>query len=169
LVAVVATAIAAVPASAAPPTNTQALQDAVKVGNDKSGIRSHLKQLQVIADANGGNRATGTSGHAASLAYVKKKLEATGDYWSVSPQPFSADVFTALAAPTLSATPAPSAPWVADQDYEYMEFSGNGAVTNRAIQVIDFTPPTNTASASDSGYEAADFPAGGLGGKVAVI
>jgi Zn-dependent M28 family amino/carboxypeptidase len=168
LVAVVAIAVAAVPASAATLTNTQALQDAVKVGNDKTGIRSHLKQLQVIADANNGNRATGTTGHAASLAYVKKKLEATG-YWNVSTQPFSANVFTALAAPTLSATPAPSTPWVADQDFEYMEFSGNGAVTNGAIQVIDFVAPTNTASASSSGCEATDFPAGGLGGKVAVI
>src|SRR5215207_8214977 len=100
---------AAVPASAATPTDTRALRDAVNVGNDKSGIRSHLKQLQLIADSNA--------------------------RWRTR----------------RSATPAPSTPWVADQDYEYMEFSGNGAVTNRAIQVIDFTPRTNTASASDSG------------------
>jgi hypothetical protein len=75
------------PASAAPPTNTQPLQDAVKVGDGSSGIRQHLRQLQVIADANNGTRSTGTSGHAASLAYVKSQLEATG-YYDVSTQPF---------------------------------------------------------------------------------
>lgn len=38
----------------------------------------HLEQLQRIADANGGNRATGTSGFDASVAYVAAQLEATG-------------------------------------------------------------------------------------------
>jgi hypothetical protein len=60
-------------ASAAPPTDTQALQDAVKVGNDSSGIRKHLRQLQEIADLPGANgtRSTGTQGHEDSVAYVK--------------------------------------------------------------------------------------------------
>jgi hypothetical protein len=125
----VAVTVAAGPASAAPPTNTQPLQDAVKVGNGASGIRQHLRQFQVIADANNGTRSTGSSGHAASLAYVKSKLEATG-YYNVSTQPFSAQVFNVLAPPTLSATPAASPAWVAAQDFEYMEFSGSGALTN---------------------------------------
>src|SRR6185312_8055253 len=160
----------AVPASAAPPTNTQPLQDAVKVGDGSSGIRQHLRQLQVIADANGGTRATGTPGHAASLAYVKSKLDATG-YYNVSTQPFTAQVFNVLGDATLSATPAPSPAWVFNQDFEYMEFSGSGSVTNAAIAVIDFTEPTTTASASSAGCEDSDFPAGAtsLAGKVAVI
>ena len=166
----VAVAVLAGPASAAPPTNTQALQDAVKVGNGSSGIRQHLRQLQVIADANNGTRATGTSGHVASLAYVKSQLEATG-YYNVSTQPFSAQVFNVLAPPTLSATPAASPAWLADQDFEYMEFSGSGAVSNAPIAVIDFVEPTATASTSNAGCEDADFPAGAtsLAGKVAVI
>jgi Zn-dependent M28 family amino/carboxypeptidase len=166
----VAVTVAAGPASAAPPTNTQPLQDAVKVGNGASGIRQHLRQFQVIADANSGTRSTGSSGHAASLAYVKSKLEATG-YYNVSTQPFSAQVFNVLAPPTLSATPAASPAWVADQDFEYMEFSGSGALTNAPIAVIDFAEPTTTASTSNGGCEDADFPAGAtsLAGKVAVI
>jgi Peptidase family M28/PA domain len=166
----VAVTVAAGPASAAPPTNTQPLQDAVKVGNGASGIRQHLRQFQVIADANNGTRSTGSSGHAASLAYVKSKLEATG-YYNVSTQPFSAQVFNVLAPPTLSATPAASPAWVADQDFEYMEFSGSGALTNAPIAVIDFAEPTTTASTSNGGCEDADFPAGAtsLAGKVAVI
>jgi Zn-dependent M28 family amino/carboxypeptidase len=154
-------------ASAAPPTDTQALQDAVKVGNDRSGIRRHLKELQKIADENGGTRSTGTSGHEASVEYVKKQLEATG-YYNVSTQPFTARVFNELAAPTLSATPAASPAWVVDQDFEYMEFSGSGSVTNAPIAVIDFAEPTTTASTSSAGCEASDFPAD-LTGKVAVI
>lgn len=170
VLSVLATAVPAGAASAAPPTSTQPLQDAVNVGNGASGIRQHLRQLQVIADANNGTRSTGTSGHAASLAYVKSKLEASG-YYDVSTQPFSAQVFNVLAPPTLSATPAPSPAWVADQDFEYMEFSGSGAVANAPIAVIDFVEPTTTASASSAGCEDADFPAGAtsLAGKVAVI
>ena len=168
VLAVGAAAALAAPASAAPPTDTQALQDAVQVGNGSSGIRAHLRQFQVIADQNGGTRSTGTPGHAASLAYVKQQLESTG-YYNVSTQPFTARVFNELAPPTLSATPAPSPAWAVDQDFEYMEFSGNGSVTNAPIAVIDFTEPTTTASASSAGCEASDFPAGGLAGKVAVI
>jgi hypothetical protein len=50
---------------AAPPTDTTALQAAVTVGNDNSGIRKHLRALQEIADQPGSNgtRATGTLGH----------------------------------------------------------------------------------------------------------
>jgi Zn-dependent M28 family amino/carboxypeptidase len=155
-------------ASAAPPTNTQALQDAVKAGDGNSGIRKHLRQLQVIADQNGGTRSTGTSGHEASVAYVKQQLEATG-YYNVSTQPFTARVFNELAAPTLSATPAASPAWAVDQDFEYMDFSGSGSVSNAPIAVIDFAEPTTTASTSSAGCEASDFPAGGLAGKVAVI
>jgi Zn-dependent M28 family amino/carboxypeptidase len=170
VVSVAAAAALAAPAMAAPPINTQPLQDAVKVGNASSGIRQHLRQLQVIADANNGTRATGTPGHVASLEYVKSRLEATG-YFKVSTQPFTARVFNVLAAPTLSANPAQSPAWVADQDFEYMEFSANGSVTNAPIAVIDFAEPTTTASASSAGCEDSDFPAGAtsLAGKVAVI
>lgn len=171
LAAVVACATCAATAgsaSAAAPTDSTALQDAVSVGDDTSGIRKHLRQLQVIADANGGTRSTGSQGHLDSLAYVKSQLDATG-YFTTSTQPFTATVFNELAPPTLSATPAPGDPWAAGDDYEYMEFSGNGAVTDAPIAVIDFAEPTSTASTSSSGCEASDFPAGGLAGKVAVI
>src|ERR687887_2269359 len=81
-VAMVGAAAFAAPAAAAPPTDTKALQDAVQVGDGDSGIRAHLKALQEIADREGANgtRATGTQGHADSLAYVKQQLEATGYY-----------------------------------------------------------------------------------------
>lgn len=50
-------------ASAAVPTNTEALRDAVTVG----GIMEHEQEFQKIADENGGTRASGTPGYDASL------------------------------------------------------------------------------------------------------
>ena len=86
------------------------MQKAVTVGNGKAGIRSHLKQLQLIADrpGNNGNRATATQGHRDSAAYVEKQLATTGGYWKVTEQPFVADIFEETAAPTLTPNPAPS-------------------------------------------------------------
>ena len=51
---------------AAPPT--------VSVAN----VNAHLQQLQTIATSNGGNRATGTAGHAATTTYLQQKLQAAG-------------------------------------------------------------------------------------------
>lgn len=168
----VAAALGAVagPALAAPQTQTQALQDAVKVGNGKSGILRHAKALQQIADANNGTRATGTSGHEASADYVVKQLKATG-YYNVSSQSFIAPVFTELAPPSLSADPPPTSAWAEGSDYANMEFSGTGNVVDAPIAVIDFTEPTTQASASSAGCEDSDFPAGAtsLAGTVAVI
>ncbi len=41
-------------------------------------VSAHLQQLQNIANANGGNRATGKPGYLASLNWVKGKLDAVG-------------------------------------------------------------------------------------------
>ncbi|MFF8868330.1 M28 family metallopeptidase [Streptomyces sp. NPDC015139] len=46
----------------------------IPIGN----VKSHLAQLQSIANANGGNRAHGRTGYRASLDYVKAKLDAAG-------------------------------------------------------------------------------------------
>jgi Zn-dependent M28 family amino/carboxypeptidase len=166
-------ALIGIPATAqgAPPTDTTALQQAVVVGNGTSGIREHLRHLQLIADQPGANgtRATGTQGHEDSVRYVIGQLDPT--YWNVTTQPFSADVFTELGPPNLVATPAASPAWVANQDYATMEFSGTGSVSGASIAIIDFVEPTAQASASSAGCEDADFPAGAtsLAGKIAVI
>ena len=167
ILAVALAAATAGSASAATPTDTKPLQDAVKVGDSKSGIKQHLKKLQDIATANDDQRSTGTRGHEQSADYVIKKLEATG-YYNVTSQPFVATVWNELAPPTLSATPAPPSPWVANTDFATMSDSGSGSFSGLPIAVIDFTQPTSQASASSAGCEAADFPAS-LAGKVAVI
>jgi aminopeptidase S len=45
---------------------------------DVNNVRTHLQQLQTIATNNGGNRATGTAGHTATVAYLQQKLQAAG-------------------------------------------------------------------------------------------
>ncbi len=50
-------------------------------------IRAHLDELQRIADENGGNRATGTSGFDASVEYVAGQLNEAG--YEVTRQPFT--------------------------------------------------------------------------------
>jgi aminopeptidase S len=43
-----------------------------------AAVQAHLAELQKIATANNGNRAAGTTGYEASVAYVKGKLDAAG-------------------------------------------------------------------------------------------
>lgn len=42
------------------------------------GMEDHLKALQQVADANGGNRASGTSGYEESARYIEEQLRAAG-------------------------------------------------------------------------------------------
>ena len=165
--AIALTAALAGPASAATPTDTKPLQDAVKVGNDTSGIRAHLKKLQQIASANNNQRSTGTRGHEQSADYVISKLNATG-YFNVRSQLFVAAVWSEVAPPTLSASPAPSPGWIANTDYATMSDSGTGSGSGVPISIIDFVEPTRQASTSNAGCEDADFPTS-LAGRVAVI
>jgi aminopeptidase S len=54
--------------------DTGALREAV----DARNIMDHLEALQDVADANGGNRAAGTSGYEESARYVEEQLRAAG-------------------------------------------------------------------------------------------
>ncbi len=61
------------------PSSSAALAEPVSA----AGPPEHLRELQRIADENGGNRASGSSGYAASMDYVKAELEAAGFTTSV--------------------------------------------------------------------------------------
>src|SRR5262245_25732253 len=54
--------------------NVQKLTSAVTV----HGVMSHLEALQGLADDNGGNRAAGLPGYAASVGYVVDQLRGAG-------------------------------------------------------------------------------------------
>ena len=73
--------------AAAPPALAAASPD-ISVTNTKA----HLDQLQAIASANGGNRYTGRPGYAASISYVKGKLDAAG--FTTTVQSFSTSAGT---------------------------------------------------------------------------
>jgi aminopeptidase S len=62
------------PSASPPPLTGQGLREAVDVAD----IRVHLEALQRIADEHGGNRATGTAGFDATVAYVEERLMAAG-------------------------------------------------------------------------------------------
>src|SRR3982751_5009822 len=98
--------LAATPAAAVDTVNSKRIRDAVTV----SGIIGHERALQRIANNNGGTRASGTPGFAASATYVKQTLKAAG--YKVTEQQFTFPFFQELSPATLAQvtpTPAPYA------------------------------------------------------------
>ncbi|MEV6349799.1 M28 family peptidase [Actinoplanes sp. NPDC051851] len=77
VVAAAAVMLGALPAVAAPAATADVtLLAAPTVSVDN--VNAHLSQLQTIATANSGNRATGTAGHTATTTYLQQKLTAAG-------------------------------------------------------------------------------------------
>jgi hypothetical protein len=76
VMAIAVTALAACSSTESTPTPVQPRDIAGKVTAD--AMYTHLRKLQDIADANGGNRAEGTPGYDASLDYVVKVLKDKG-------------------------------------------------------------------------------------------
>jgi Zn-dependent M28 family amino/carboxypeptidase len=157
-VAVVATLGFAGSAAAAPQVDTSTLRDAVTV----EGITEHMAAFEEIANDNLFNgiptRATGTPGHEASVNYVVSTLEAAG--YDVELQEFEADIFfeqNPAVFEQVSPNPTVYPRYDGENGVWYTaDFSGDGNVTATAV-AVDFTEPTATASASDSGCEPEDF------------
>ena len=146
-------------AHAATQTDTSALRGAVNA----PGINQHQAALEAIANANVFNgiptRATGTDGHEESGDYVEGVMQAAG--WTTHRQAFVADIF-------YEDGPAAFVRTDTDPDVNYVrydgetgvwyvaDFSGDGDGTPAEAIVIDFTEPTEQASASSSGCERSD-------------
>ena len=145
-------------ATAATPTDTKPLRDAVTV----AGIREHLAELQTIANENHfegvPTRATGTPGHVASQQYVIETMRAAG--FNVTTQEFEADIFfeqSPAAFERVSPDPFVYPRYDGQTGVWYTaDFSGDGDVT-APITAVDFKEPTTTASNSSAGCETADF------------
>lgn len=108
----------------------------------------HLKAFQKIADENGGNRASTTTGYDASVAYVAGVLEKAG--WKVSYDEFD---FFVSPPPVLQQT-SPT-----QVDYVSLEATGTGygSVTGDVVAVDTvLAPPRDPVT---SGCEAEDFAA----------
>jgi Zn-dependent M28 family amino/carboxypeptidase len=130
-----------------------------------SAVREHLVALQRIADRNGGTRAAGTSGYAASARYVADRMRRAG--YAVRVQSFSFPFVADRSAPSLRALGAPSWDFRANRDYGTLQYSGSGNVEGRVV-AVDLLVPSPRANASTSGCEDADF-AGFPRGAVALL
>src|SRR5918999_2149061 len=171
-----ATAVAAIalPLSLAAPASADPAADARQRANSISApsVMRHLQAMQAIADANGGTRASGTPGYAASRDYVAGKLKQAG--YNVTIQPFEFPFFAENSTATMnqvSPDPTTYAPTPPDGssvgDFATMTYSGSGDVT-ATVQAIDLTLPPAPAPGSTSGCEAADF-AGFTTGNIALM
>lgn len=130
-------------------------------------VKKHLDKFQQIATANGGNRAAGTPGYDASLAYVQDKLHKAGYKTSTTDVefPINWEEFS----PSILQKTAPEAKTYANPaDFVTVISSNPGDVTAQ-IQVVDaIIPPPPNANTSNAGCEAADF-AGFVPGRIALI
>ena len=145
--------------SAAVPTDSTNLRNAVSL----AAIRKHQEELQKIADANSGTRASGTPGYDASADYVANVLQAAG--YAVTRQPFQFPFFEELV-PSQFHQIAPNEIEYGEDDFAIMEYSGSGDVTaGVAAAGAIVIPPGPVASTSASGCVPADFngfPAGAV-------
>ena len=144
LLAVAGAVTTASPAAAAPECNTA---EALMACVTEEGLVEHLEELQAIAEANGGNRASGTEGYDDSADYVVERLEAAG--YDVARQEFEFAFYELIGTPTLAQTAPTPTTYVYGEDFQDMSYSGSGTVTGTVV-------PVDVASA-DSGCEEADF------------
>ena len=155
------------PALAEPISESQGFRKAVTV----EGIREHQLALQAIADANDGNRAAGTPGYDASVAYIVARAEAAG--YEVSTQAFTfVENFFDGSPPVLEEIAPEPQTFVAGTrpafDGDFVSFTGVGDVT-APVQAIDLVvPPAPAPNTSTSGCEDEDF-AGFVPGNIALI
>ena len=143
--------------------------DSVKLRKavELDGVMKHLERFQMIADANGGNRASGFPGHDRSADYVAKQLEQAG--WDVTRQPFDFDVFFQDSPAVFEQTDPEAVTYVEDEDYSVQEYSGEGDVTAELVAVDLVLPPGAEPSTSNSGCEADDFDGLEITGKIALM
>ena len=155
-------ALVATSATAATPTDTSGLRDAVTV----DGVMNHERALQAIADANGGTRASGTPGYAASVGYVEEQLETAG--YDVTTQEFPFLFFRENSPAEFQRISPDPEVYVVGTDFVTMEYSGSGDVTGD-LTPIDVQEPPPATPGSTSGCEAGDFPDPGADFDVALI
>jgi len=127
----------------------------VKESSAKDAYK-HLKALQAISDANGGNRAAGTPGHDKSAQYVYRVLKKAG--YKVSYDSFDFDYIETLAEKAAVVSPTPRDLGITAMTYTKSTPVG-GITAALAAATVDATP----------GCEAGDYAAGAFTGKIALI
>jgi Zn-dependent M28 family amino/carboxypeptidase len=129
-------------------------------GPGQSAFR-HLRALQGMAVANGGNRAAGTPGYDRSAEYVAERLKEAG--YVVRLEEFEFPFFEDRTPPVLVAQQADGG----ERAVRTLTNSGSGDVTGR-LRAVNLQLGAGPPATSTSGCEAADF-AGFERGAVALI
>ncbi|MDP9848446.1 M28 family peptidase [Streptosporangium lutulentum] len=130
-----------------------------------TATKRHMEQLQKIADANGGTRASGTPGYDASAAYVAEKLRSAG--YQVTEQNFEFPYFRDITEPVFNRVSPEAKTYTRKVDFRTMTYSGSGNVT-APVEGVDLVLPPTPRSSSTSGCEESDF-AGFTRGNIALI
>ncbi len=156
--ALIATSTTAV-AAKDPSQQSRKFRQAVTPG----GIGLHLDRLQEIASDNGGTRASGTPGYAASRDYVVNRLRAAG--YKPTVQTFQFPFFQENAPAQLQRVQPTAKDYATPADFATMSFSGSGDTTAPVVPVDTDLTPSGT---STSGCEAADFD-GFTAGSIALL
>ncbi len=162
VLALTGSVVAALPAGAAGGCENRTNNTVAKLTEcvTLEGVTEHLEAFQAIADANGGNRASGTPGYDASVDYVEERLQAAG--YRVTRQAFEFPFFQ-LRSSSFSRVAPTATGYTAGTDYVPMTYTGAGTVDDGAVTPVD---PARTGSGS--GCEAADFT-GFAAGTVALV
>lgn len=156
VVGLAASVVATTAASSAPgcdgaaPADAAALVECVTVDT----VRAHQRALQDVADANGGNRASGTPGYDASVEYVARTAREAG--LTVTTEAVEFPFFEVES----EALEADGTEYVAGTDFATMSFSGSGDVTGTAVPVDLQVPPRGSSTSGCEPVDFADFPDG---------
>ena len=126
----------------------------------------HTQALQMIADENGGNRASGFQGYGASVQYVLTKLRDAG--YNPTTQVFDFVTFEETSDPTLREV-SPTAKTYTQDEFQTMSYSASGDTDVATITPVDLKLSSDPAQrVSTSGCEAADFT-GFTAGHIALM
>jgi Zn-dependent M28 family amino/carboxypeptidase len=127
----------------------------------------HAEAFQMIADENGGNRASGFQGYGASVQYVLTKLRDAG--YRPTTQVFDFVTFEETAVPVFREVAPNPKGYVHETEFLTMNYSASGDTGVAPVTAVDLTlsdVPANRVSTS--GCEAADF-AGFTAGNIALM
>lgn len=152
------------PADAGPVDDAFARQLVKRV--EGTNVRKHLDAFQKIANENGGNRATGTPGYAASRDYVANTLRKAGYRVTLNPIEFVKN-WSENSPPVLNRTAPGGKNFVSNEDFFAFQPSPAGDVTAQ-VQAVDLTLPPNPVPSSTSGCEESDF-ADFVAGRIALV
>src|SRR5688500_17244061 len=112
----------------------------------------HAEAFQMIADENGGNRASGFQGYGASVQYVLTKLRDAG--YRPTTQVFDFVTFEETAPPTLREVSPTAKTYTPGTEFLTMNYSASGDTGEATITPVDLTlSPDPAQRVSTSGCE----------------